>query len=116
MSLKDIHDLLLDQPESIGKFVVVGTSISSASANVRHAVVHVPRYADFANAFDQSLVSLTRVQGLLLLFTNPSCLQGFFRLPVPIFVKMHGLVPFTAWTLMNSWNLSKGQKPPRCRH
>ena len=94
VSLQDIHYLLQERPESIGKFIIAGISISSASANVRHAVVFVPRFTDFANSFDQSLVSLTRVQGLLLLFTNPTCLQGFFRLPIPIFVKYHGLVPF----------------------
>ena len=91
ITLENIHELLYETPSIFAQFLVIGTSISSASANVRHSVIFVPQHTGFTAEFSQALVSVSRSQGVQLLFTDPTCLKGFFRLAIPLFVKLTGL-------------------------
>ena len=94
IGLEDIRQLLCSKPHVFAPFVVAGTSISSASANVRHSLVIVPRHTAFTGELAQALVSVTRAQGLQLLVAPPTALKGFFRLAIPMFAKLTGLLDF----------------------
>ena len=108
--LDDIHDLLVTQPQLFANFVVAGTSISSASANVRHSVVIIPQHTAFTSERSQALVSVSRSQGIQLVLAPPTCLKGFFRLALPLFAKQTGLLNLAGSSptdLMDSLRQSK---------
>jgi hypothetical protein len=92
VALQQVLKILWEQPHHVAKFINCGTSISAASANVRHSVLVIPRYTDFTTEKQQALVSLTRTQGVHLIFAPLTCLTGFFRLAIPLILKAQGAV------------------------
>ena len=78
LTIREVRDALEDFSSDFANFLVIGTSISSASASVRHSVVFIPRHTKFTGQTDQAVVSCTRATGAMLLFCPLSCRDGFF--------------------------------------
>ena len=103
ITLEDVRVVLARQAHMLAHFMVIGTSISSASANVRHAIAFVPKHTTFTAEFQQSVVACTRATGVFALVCPMVCKSGFFRTFIPCSLKLGALVPIE--TTGERWNL-----------
>jgi hypothetical protein len=102
LTLKDIRWALKSKPQALASFFTIGTSISSASANVRHAVVFIIRRTKFTGEFEQSVVACTRATGFTLLVCPLACRSGFFKTYIPLVCQLRGLLRLSGEVSPNS--------------
>ena len=92
LSVHDIRNALVAEPQTLAPHFAIGTSISSASANVRHSIVFLPRHTRFTGEFEQSIVACARATGMMLLFCPLVCRSGFFKTFIPMVCQLRGLL------------------------
>ena len=92
LAVQDIRKVLDRNPQAIAAHITIGTSISSASANVRHSVVFLPRHTRFTGELEQSIVACARATGMMLLICPLVCRSGFFKTFIPLVCQLRGLL------------------------
>jgi hypothetical protein len=102
LTLQDIRWALQSKPQHLASFFTIGTSISSASANVRHSVVFIPRHTKFTGEFEQSVVACARATGFTLLICPLACRSGFFKTYIPLVCQLRGLLRLSGEVSTNS--------------
>ena len=60
LSVHDIRNALVAEPQALASHFTIGTSISSAIANVRHSIVFLPRHTKFTGEFEQSICGMRK--------------------------------------------------------